>query len=177
MSLDTIAGNTDVWKPTRRSAEPLKTSGAWVPERFCSTPFRPASPGDPIQSAWFASSLLPTKADFLGFAAWQIRSRTGVDAVLRIIDLHAAAASVAGTDHVGELVREMIRTAPVDGIVIDPPGPFPWRAATNRVPFHAWRVRAERDRIAASAAEDSLDNRLALQAWKIAEQELRPGLR
>ncbi len=172
VSLDAIAGNTDAETDAAlgRAIEDIRHLG---PRTVLLDAFPAGKPGDPIQSAWFASSLLPTKADFLGFAAWQIRSRTGVDVVLRI-DLHAAAASV-GTEHVGELVREMIRTAPVDGIVIDPPGPF-LEGSDERVPFHAWRVRAERDRITASATEDSLDNRLALQAWKIAEQE-RPGLR
>jgi poly-beta-1,6-N-acetyl-D-glucosamine N-deacetylase len=171
VSLDAIAGTTeaDTTAALGRTIEDIRKLG---PRTVLLDAFPAGKPGEPIRSAWFKSSLLPTKADFLGFAAWQIRSRTGVDVVLRI-DLHAAAASV-GTEHVGELVREMIRTAPVDGIVIDPPGPF-LAGSTERVPFHTWRVRAERDRIAA-AAEDSPDNRLALQAWKIAEEE-RPGLR
>ena len=171
VSLDAIAGTTDAESIAAlgRTIENLRRLG---PRTVVLDPFPAGNPGDPIRSAWFKSSLLPTKADFLGFAAWQIRSRAGVDVVLRI-DLHAAAASV-GTEHVGELVREMIRAAPVDAVVIDPPGPF-LAGSSEPVPFHAWRVRAARDRIV-SEAEDSPDNRLALQAWKIVEEE-RPNRR
>lgn len=171
VSLDAIAGNTDTESVAAlgKTIEDLRRLG---PRTVVLDPFPAGKPGEPIRSAWFKSSLLPTKADFLGFAAWQIRSRAGVDVALRI-DLQAAAASV-GTEHVGELVRELIRAAPVDAVVIDPPGPF-LAGSSEPVPFHAWRVRAARDRIV-SEAEDSPDNRLALQAWKIVEQE-RPGLR
>jgi peptidoglycan/xylan/chitin deacetylase (PgdA/CDA1 family) len=171
VSMDRIVGTTDAESVAAlgRTIEDIRRLG---PRTVLLNPFPAGEPGEPIRSAWFESSLLPTKANFLGFAAWQIRSRTGVDVALRI-DLHAAAASV-GSEHVGELVRELIRAAPVDAVVLDPPGPF-LAGSSEPVPFHPWRVRAARDRIAA-AAEDSPDNRLVLEAWKIVEQE-RPGLR
>jgi peptidoglycan/xylan/chitin deacetylase (PgdA/CDA1 family) len=171
VSLDRVAGNTDAESVAAlgKTIEDIRRLG---PRTVLLDAFPAGKPGEPIRSAWFESSLLPTKADFLGFAAWQIRSRAGVDVVLRI-DLAAAAASV-GTEHVGELVRELIRAAPVDGIAIDPPGPF-LAGSSEHVPFHAWRVRAERDRVT-SADGDSPNDHLAIQVWKVAEQE-RPGLR
>ncbi len=119
-----------------------------------------------IASAWFPSALVPTKTDFLSFAAWQIRTRAGVRVFLKI-DLAAAEATV-GRARVADLVREIVRVAPVDGITLDPSGVFanPGTAPTGP---EAWNVRAARDALAAPGD-------LALEAWRAAEGE-RPGLR
>jgi hypothetical protein len=100
------------------------------------------------------------------------RSRAGVDIALRI-DLQAAAAGV-GIEHVIELVREIVRVAPIDAVLLDPPGPF-LAGSDEPVPFHAWRVRAARDRITATAG-DRPEDRLVLEAWKAVEEE-RPNRR
>jgi len=171
VSMDAIVGNTDAESIATlgRTIENLQRLG---PRTVVLDPFPDGKPGEPIRSAWFKSNFLPTKADFLGFAAWQIRSRAGVDVALRI-DLHAAAASV-GTEHVTQLVREIVRVAPIDAVILDPPGPF-LAGSDEAVPFHAWRVRAARDRIIATAGTGP-DDRLVLEAWKAVEEE-RPNRR
>jgi hypothetical protein len=171
VSLDTMVAATDTESIAAlgRTIENLRQLG---PRTVVLEPFPAGKPGEPIRSAWFKSSLLPTRADFLGFTAWQIRSRAGMDIALRI-DLHAVAASV-GIEHAVELVREAVRVAPIDAVIFDPPGPF-LAGSDEPVPFHAWRVRAARDRITTSAG-DSADDRLVLGAWKAVEEE-RPGLR
>lgn len=170
LNLDGIAGNSaaEFEAALGQTIEAVRRLG---PRTVLLDPFPAVGSGEPIRSAWFKSSLLPTKADLLGFAAWQIRTRAGVDVFLRL-DLHAVAAGV-GTERVGDLVREAVRTAPVDGIVFDPPGPF-LAGSDVRVPYYAWTVRAERDRIALESRNDP-ENRLTLQAWDAVEQE-RPDL-
>jgi poly-beta-1,6-N-acetyl-D-glucosamine N-deacetylase len=130
----------------------------------------PMVAGGPTPSVWFPGSLLPMKADFLGFAAWQLRSRAGVDVFLRV-DLHAAAIAV-GTERVPEFVREMMRVAPVDGIGLDPSGAF-LRGGSVATPAYPWIVRAARD--ALQPSDFNSDDRLALEVWRAAEGE-RPGL-
>jgi hypothetical protein len=99
-----------------------------------------------------------------------MHSRAGVEVFLHL-DLKAAAASL-GADRIGELVREMLRAAPVDGILLDAPGPFAQTGAPPAASF-PWTVRAERDGLTAG---DEPGPRLALAAWQAAEEE-RPDLK
>lgn len=168
LGLDDIAA-TDPESALGQAIEDIRRLG---PGTVLLDPFAAADKGLPLRSPWFRSGLVPARKDFLGFAAWQIRSRAGVEVFLRL-DLHAIAAA-AGTEHVAELVRDIVRAAPVDGIVIDPPGPF-LAAGPVPVPAKPWTMRVARERIAAMAA-GTQDDRLVLQAWEAARQE-RPDLR
>ncbi len=169
LNLDGIAGGSaaEADAALGRMIEAIRRLG---PSMVVLDPFAATQPGEAARAAWFKSALLPTRSDLLPFAAWQIRSRAGVEVFLRL-DLHEAAAAV-GRERALELVREVVRAAPVDGVVLDAPGPFLAGGAT-RVPHYPWTVRAERKRIAAAPRPD---DQLTLQAWQAAE-ETRPDLR
>jgi poly-beta-1,6-N-acetyl-D-glucosamine N-deacetylase len=172
LSLDRIVGSSEAETDAAlgRTIEDLRRLGSSM---VVLEPFVSAKPGEPLHAAWFKSSLLPTKADFLGFAAWQIRSRAGVEVYLHL-DIDAAAASV-GRGRVADLARELARVAPVDGIMIDPPGPF-LAGGSTPTSFRPWSVRDARDRIIAAAEGASAQDRLALDAWDGAKDE-RPRFR
>ncbi|MEI6160676.1 MAG: poly-beta-1,6-N-acetyl-D-glucosamine N-deacetylase PgaB [Roseococcus sp.] len=120
--------------------------------------------------AWYPSRFTPSGADILGRLVWQIRTRGGADAYVRL-SLDAAAASL-GEQRIPDLVTEMLRHAPADGLMLEgagglaaaPPGP-------PRDPA-PWVVRQRR------AQPLALDQRgqWALMAMRRAEA-LRPGLR
>lgn len=127
-------------------------------------------PDGSLGPAWYPSRLMPSGADILGRLVWQIRTRGGADAYVRL-SLDAAAASL-GESRIPDLVQEMLRHAPADGLMLEgagglaaaPPGP-------PRDPA-AWMVRQRR------AQPVALDQRgqWALTAMRRAEA-LRPGLR
>lgn len=120
--------------------------------------------------AWYPSRLLPGGADILGRLVWQIRTRGGADAYVRL-SLDAAAATL-GEPRIPELVQEMLRHAPADGLMLEdagglaaaPPGPpqdpAPWMARQRRAQSVALDQRGQ----------------WALTAMRRAEA-LRPGLR
>jgi hypothetical protein len=166
LNLDSIVGSNpaETEAALGRTIEDLRRLGATA------VLLDPMVANGPIQSAWFPSSRLPMKADILGFAAWQLRSRAGADVFLHV-DLHAAASAV-GTKHVPEFVREMMRVAPVDGIGLEPPGAF-LRGGSVATPAYPWIVRTARDALQPSDFDPT--DRLALEVWRAAVSE-RPGL-
>lgn len=166
LGLDEIAGANEAETEAAfgRTIEDVRRLGATT------VILDPAVAGGPMQSVWFPNSILPMKADFFGFAVWQLRSRAGVDVFARV-DLHSAATAI-GTERIPELVREMMRVAPVDGIVLDPPGAF-LRGGAVATPDYSWIARDARD--ALQPSDFSPDDRLALDVWRAAESE-RPGL-
>jgi hypothetical protein len=167
LGLDHIAGGTaaESDKALGRTIEDIRRLGA---NTAVLDPIAARGADGSIQAVWFRSALLPVKKDLLSFAAWQIDRRAGANVYLRV-DLRAAAASV-GAARVPDLVREIIRVAPVEGIVLDPPGIFLAGASEPTAPY-PWTVRAVRDALHATGPAD----RLALDAWRAAESE-RPGL-
>jgi poly-beta-1,6-N-acetyl-D-glucosamine N-deacetylase len=77
----------------------------------------PLTPGAPLGDVYFPNSLLPTRADLLSRATWQIRTRGGADVFLRLpID---AAAAALGETRVPQLFGEMARRAAADGLAMD----------------------------------------------------------
>jgi peptidoglycan/xylan/chitin deacetylase (PgdA/CDA1 family) len=166
LGLDRIARGTpeEASVALGRTIEDLRRLGA---NTVVLDPVAARGPDGAIQSVWFRSTLLPVKNDFLSFAAWQIDRRAGANVYLRI-DLNAAVASV-GTARVPDLVREIIRVAPIEGVVLDPPGLFVEGGAAPTA-WYPWAVRAERNALHAANPHEQL----ALDAWRAAETE-RPG--
>jgi biofilm PGA synthesis lipoprotein PgaB len=77
----------------------------------------PLTPGAPLGDVYFPNSLLPTRADLLSRATWQIRTRGSADVFLRLpID---AAAAALGETRVPQLFGEMARRAAADGLAMD----------------------------------------------------------
>ncbi len=127
--------------------------------------------GVPMGAVWFPTGLLPMQQDLLGFVAWQIRTRGGVDMFLRI-DLRAATAAV-GRDRVPALVRDMVRATPFDGVLLDPPGNL-LSAGTTHPAAYPWSIRDARATVDPIMLD--ADGRLAWDAWQAAVA-LRPTLR
>lgn len=100
-------------------------------------------------------------SDMLRFAAWQLRTRAGVELFLRIHPLAVP------------FVRDLVRVAPIDGLLMESPGNLlsAGDAPNARYP---WIVRAARDNMDTGGLD--LQARDALAAWREAVAE-RPGLR
>jgi len=109
--------------------------------------------------------LLDTDVDraTLSFLAWQLRTRAGVELFLRL-DLHATNPTA---------LEDAVRSAPVDGVLIQPPGTLADASVVHALPY-PWTIRAGRDAVESDALDD--DGRRALAAWREAVA-LRPGLR
>jgi hypothetical protein len=131
-----------------------------------------APAGGAMGAVYFPTRHRPLAADFLSFAAWQLRSRAGVEMFLRA-DLRAIAAAV-GPAAVPEVVQDMVRVAPIDGLLIDPPGALLAAGSGARIAPYSWTIRATRDTTDAAPLDG--DGRLALAAWRAAIA-LRPRLR
>nr|WP_249732019.1 poly-beta-1,6-N-acetyl-D-glucosamine N-deacetylase PgaB [Roseococcus sp. SDR] len=120
--------------------------------------------------AWYPSRLTPHGADILGRLVWQIRTRGGADAYVRV-PLDAVAATL-GEARIPDLVADALRHAMADGLMLEGAGGL--AAAVPGPPLDpaAWVVRQRR------AAPVTLDARgaTALAAMRRAEA-LRPGLR
>ncbi len=99
----------------------------------------------------------------LSFVAWQLRTRAGVELFLRL-DLKATNPTA---------LEDAVRSAPVDGVLIQPPGSLADATAVRVLPY-PWTIRTARDVIDPATLDG--DGRRALAAWRVAVA-LRPGLR
>ncbi len=99
----------------------------------------------------------------LSFAAWQIRSRAGVALFLR--------ADAASTDVAA--VQDLVRVAPVDGLLLDNAGNLTATSTARVAPFK-WTIRAARDALEPRDLDAAGQHALVL--WRAAEA-LRPSLR
>ncbi|HEY2752445.1 poly-beta-1,6-N-acetyl-D-glucosamine N-deacetylase PgaB [Phenylobacterium sp.] len=91
---------------------------------------RLASPKSPLGEVYFPTSLRPWRADILGRATWQIRTRAGADVFLRLPLARAEAA--VGEANVPRLFADMLRYSRPDGITLDLPTPAGSAVAADR---------------------------------------------
>ena len=77
----------------------------------------PLAPGAPLGDVYFPTSLRPMRADLLSRASWQLRTRGGADAYLRL-PLHAAVAAV-GEANLPALFADMNRYTVSEGMAMD----------------------------------------------------------
>lgn len=74
----------------------------------------------PLGDVYFPTRLRPLRLDLLSRAVWQIRTRAGAEAFLRL-PLAAAVAAV-GEAAMPSLFADMMRHSAADGVVVDAPG-------------------------------------------------------
>ncbi|KAB2855747.1 MAG: poly-beta-1,6-N-acetyl-D-glucosamine N-deacetylase PgaB [Sphingopyxis terrae] len=74
------------------------------------------SPDAPLAAVFFPTDLLPVRADMLSHAAWQLRTRAGVDVFLRLPP--DAAARAIGASQVPRLFADMARYTTADGYAV-----------------------------------------------------------
>jgi peptidoglycan/xylan/chitin deacetylase (PgdA/CDA1 family) len=120
-----------------------------------------ATPEAPLGDVYFPTRLRPMRRDLLARVVWQIRTRGGADAYVRL-PIEAARRAV-GEAGVPELFADMMRYSTPDGIAIDLPSALP---ATPVMPDLPGEVRARR----AALDEATLDPvaRLALKSYRAA---------
>jgi peptidoglycan/xylan/chitin deacetylase (PgdA/CDA1 family) len=117
----------------------------------------PLAPGAALGEVYFPNTLRPMRADILSRAAWQLRTRAGVDVFLRL-PLDAAMAAV-GEAAVPALFGEMRRHAAADGLTLEAPA-----AGRRIVPDLPGDIRARR--LALDPASLDPASRLALLAYR-----------
>jgi biofilm PGA synthesis lipoprotein PgaB len=113
--------------------------------------------GRPLTEVYFPNKLLPMRTDLLSRAVWQIRTRGGAEAYLRL-PLGAAAAAV-GEAGVPQLYADMMRQSASDGIVLEA-SPSITRIVVDRPE----NIRARRAALDPSAFDPR--TRLALSAYR-----------
>jgi|FEC22Drversion2_1045045.scaffolds.fasta_scaffold00662_21 poly-beta-1,6-N-acetyl-D-glucosamine N-deacetylase len=117
----------------------------------------PLAPGAPLGEVYFPSSLRPMRADLLSRAVWQLRTRAGVDAYMRL-PLDATTAAV-GEAAVPTLFGEMRRHAAADGLAVEAPA-----AGRRIVADLPGDIRARRQGLDPATLDPS--SRLALSAFR-----------
>ncbi len=122
-----------------------------------------------IQATWFPNGQLPMRADLLSRLTWQMRSRAGVDVVIRLPHL-AAKSTLHKTAQIETLFRDLAAQVPMDGLLVEGAS-FPTFNGLVTDPSKNRQARAE-----LSLKSLSSNNSLALSAFRAAEFE-RPGLR
>jgi peptidoglycan/xylan/chitin deacetylase (PgdA/CDA1 family) len=117
----------------------------------------PLAPGAPLGEVYFPNSLRPLRADLLSRVTWQLRSRGGTDAFLRLpLDSTVAAVGEAG---VPALFADMARHTAADGLAMDAPV-----AGGRIVADIPGNIRAARR--AVDPASVDAQSRLALSAYR-----------
>lgn len=135
--------------------EGLRTLGANVAviDAHVATP----TPNAPIQEVYFPNRFLPMRADLLSRVSWQLRTRGGVEAFLRL-PVGAAAAAV-GEARVPELFADMMRQTASDGLTLDGAA-----TPTSIVSDRPENIRARRKALDLATLDPQ--TRLALAAYR-----------
>jgi peptidoglycan/xylan/chitin deacetylase (PgdA/CDA1 family) len=122
--------------------------------------------------AWYPTPMTAQGPDVLSRLVWQLRTRGGADAYVRL-PLDRAIATV-GAARAADLVAELVRRAPADGLLLEEAGGLAAAVPGVLEEPSPWATRARR----ASLAPATLDpqGQVALLAARRAEA-LRPGLR
>jgi len=119
-----------------------------------------ASSAETGQSVWFAGSRLPLRADYFGRAAWQLRTRAGV----QVLGWLPLASARPGGD-LAPVYGALGRAVPSDGLMIgDAPLATALAPADDAGALATWDPRAPRQARAVSAASASPAGRDALTA-------------
>ncbi|HWT98285.1 MAG TPA: poly-beta-1,6-N-acetyl-D-glucosamine N-deacetylase PgaB [Terriglobales bacterium] len=129
------------------------------------------STGAPLGKLFFPTALQRRGADLLGRAAWQIRSRAGVDLYLHL-SLPATRAAL-GDDKIAAIYADLLKYTSADGLAIEAtPGMLALgadsAAAPSTLPADIFRRRAAID--PAGSDDTRLDDagRAAVIAWRAA---------
>jgi poly-beta-1,6-N-acetyl-D-glucosamine N-deacetylase len=117
----------------------------------------PLAPGAPLGEVYFPNGLRPMRADLLSRVTWQLRSRGGTDAFLRLpLDSTVAAVGEAG---VPALFADIARYTAGDGLAMDAPV-----AGGRIVADIPGNIRAARRAVDPASLDPQL--RLALSAYR-----------
>lgn len=135
--------------------EGLRTLGANVAiiDAHVATP----TPDAPLQAVYFPNRFLPMRADLLSRVSWQLRTRGGVDAFLRL-PIGPAAAAI-GEARVPELFADMMRQTASDGLTLDG-----MATPTSIVSDRPENIRARRKALDLATLDPQ--TRLALAAYR-----------
>ena len=117
----------------------------------------PVAGSRPLTEVYFPNKLLPMRADLLSRVVWQLRTRGGAEAFVRL-PLGAAAAAV-GEAQVPQLYADMMRHSASDGIVLEAPA-----LETPIVADRPENIRARRATLDPSMFDPR--TRLALTAYR-----------
>jgi hypothetical protein len=127
-----------------------------------------------LTGAWFPTTQLPMQADLLSRLAWQLQTRAGVQAFVRL-PVDAARATLGSEERVRALFRELGVMVPASGLWLDnAPGLLARSAAPGEggaMPWQTYRQRRDFD-----AAGLPAGDALALAAFHEVERA-RPRLR
>lgn len=117
--------------------------------------------------AWFATDVLPVKADLLSRIVWQLQTRAGVEVHVRMPAVTAR--GDAAREQTLALYRDLGVNVPLSGLLMDDvPALGRMAKAEGRLTGLPWETRAARDRIAVEALQP--DARTALQAFREVQQ-------
>ena len=117
----------------------------------------PVTGGRPLTEVYFPNKLLLMRADLLSRVVWQLRTRGGAEAFVRL-PLGAAAAAV-GEAAVPQLYADMMRQSAPDGIVLEAPA-----LETRIVADRPENIRTRRATLDPSVFDPR--TRLALSAYR-----------
>jgi peptidoglycan/xylan/chitin deacetylase (PgdA/CDA1 family) len=127
-----------------------------------------------LSSTWFPTAQLPLQADLLSRLAWQLQTRAGVQAFVRL-PVAVARATLGDDDRVRALFSDLGAMVPTSGLWLEgSPGLLARVAAPGEggaMPWQTYRQRRDLDGAGLAA-----DDRLALQAFHEVERA-RPRLR
>jgi hypothetical protein len=127
-----------------------------------------------LTGAWFPNTQLPMQADLLSRLAWQLQTRAGVQAFVRL-PVAAARATLGSDEQVQALFRDLGVMVPASGLWLDDaPGLLAQSAPPGEgaaMPWQTYRQRRDFDGAGLSAADA-----LALRAFHEVERA-RPRLR
>ncbi len=127
-----------------------------------------------LASTWFPTAQLPLQADLLSRLAWQLQTRAGVQAFVRL-PVTAARATLGSDERVLALFRDLGAMVPASGLWLDDAPALLARSAApgegGAMPWQTYRLRRELD-----PAQLPAPDALALQAFREFERA-RPRLR
>jgi poly-beta-1,6-N-acetyl-D-glucosamine N-deacetylase len=127
-----------------------------------------------LQAAWFPNTQLPLQADLLSRLAWQIQTRAGVQAFVRL-PAAAARATLGSDERVRALFRELGVMVPASGLWLDgTPALVAQGAAPGEGGAMPWQTYRQRRDFNATGLPEA--DALALAAFHEAERA-RPRLR
>jgi peptidoglycan/xylan/chitin deacetylase (PgdA/CDA1 family) len=125
-----------------------------------------------IDGAWFPNGALPLRGDYLSRLAWQLQTRAGADAYVRL-PLADLAATLGDAARVDAVLADLGAYASFTGVLLDDPLPA-LADIPDRGGGETWAVA--RVRTALDAARLPPAERRALEAFRIVERA-RPGLK
>ena len=128
-----------------------------------------------LVSTWFPTRELPLRADLLSRLAWQLQTRAGVEAFVRLPVAEASRSFDGDAGRVRSMFRDLGVQVPASGLWIDDaPGLVALAAAPGEGGAMPWQVQAIRKGLEVSRLHAA--DALALQAYREVERA-RPRLK